>query len=67
MRIEEVMKSQLREKEENCEKLEAEIVSLRHKVDKFNKKLKSSQMLDDILNIQRSPYEKTNLGYAGEI
>jgi hypothetical protein len=27
-RIEEVMRSQLKEKEENCEKLEAEIVSL---------------------------------------
>ena len=32
----------------------------------LNKNLKSSQTLDDILSHQRSPLDKSDLGYAGE-
>jgi hypothetical protein len=64
--VEEVLNNQLKEKEENCEKLEAEIVSLRKELDKLNKNMKISQTLDVILSSQRSPYDKTGLGYMGE-
>jgi hypothetical protein len=69
-RIEEVVRSQLKEKEENCEKLEAEIVSLRKElektIDQLNRSLKfgkSTEILDNILSFQRSPFIKTGLGY----
>jgi capsule polysaccharide export protein KpsE/RkpR len=69
-RIEEVVRSQLKEKEENCEKLEAEIVSLRKELEKTTNQLsrslkfgKSTEILDNILSYQRSPFIKTGLGY----
>jgi hypothetical protein len=65
-----VVRSQLKEKEENCEKLEAEIVSLRKElektIDQLNRSLKfgkSTEILDNILSFQRSPFIKTGLGY----
>jgi hypothetical protein len=68
--IEEVVRSQLKEKEENCEKLEAEIVSLRKELEKTTDQLsrslkfgKSTEILDNILSYQRSPFIKTGLGY----
>jgi hypothetical protein len=69
-RIEEVVRNQLKEKEENCEKLEDEIVSLIKELEKTTNQLnrslafrKSIEILDNILNFQRSPFIKTGLGY----
>jgi hypothetical protein len=68
--IEKVVRSQLKENEENCKKLEAEIISLRKElektIDQFNRSLKfekSIEILDNILSFQRSPLIKTGLGY----
>jgi hypothetical protein len=60
------LKNQIKEKEESCCKLEAEIVDLRKKVEKSNKFLNSSIILDEIMEGQRSPYDKSCLGYKGE-
>ena len=60
------MKKQLVMKDEDCEKLKGEIVTLKKEVVSLNKNLKSSQILDDILNHQRSPLDKSGLGYGGE-
>jgi hypothetical protein len=65
-RVEEVLKDKINEKEESCHKLEAEIVDLRKKVEKSNKFLNSSKILDDLLESQRSPYNKQGLGYKEE-
>jgi hypothetical protein len=65
-RVEELLKNQINEKEESCHKLEAEIVDLRKKVEKSNKFLNSSRILDEILESQRSPCDKSGLGYKGE-
>jgi hypothetical protein len=65
-RIEELLKIQINEKEESCCKLEAEIVDLRKKVEKSNKFLNSSRILDEILESQRSSCDKSDLGYKGE-
>jgi hypothetical protein len=40
------MKIQMTKKEEECEKIEEEVVSLRIEVDRLNKKLKNSPVLD---------------------
>jgi chromosome segregation ATPase len=61
-RIEELLKNQINEKEESYCKLEAEIVDLRKKVENSNKFLNSSLILDEILESQRSPYDKSGLG-----
>jgi hypothetical protein len=65
-RIEELLKIQINEKKESCCKLEAEIVDLRKKVEKSNKFLNSSRILDEILESQRSSCDKSGLGYKGE-
>ena len=65
-RVEELLKNQINEKEESCDKLEAEIVDLRKKVEKSNKFLNSSKILDEILESQSSPYDKSGLGYKRE-
>jgi hypothetical protein len=65
-RIEELLKNQINEKEESCCKLEDEIVGLRKKVEKSNKLFNSSQILNENLESQRSPYDKSGLGYKGE-
>jgi hypothetical protein len=65
-RVEELLKNQINEKEESCDKLEAEVVDLRKKVEKSNKFLNSSQILDEILESQRSPCDKSGLGYKEE-
>jgi predicted nucleic acid-binding Zn-ribbon protein len=51
-RIEELLKDQINEKEESCHKLEAGVVDLRKKVEKSNKFLNSSKILDEILESQ---------------
>jgi hypothetical protein len=68
--MEEVVRIQLKENEENCEKLEDEIVSLRKELEKstthLNRRLKfekSTEILDDIIKFQISPLIKTCLGY----
>jgi hypothetical protein len=65
-RIEELLKNQVNEKEESCHKLEAEVVDLRKKVEKSNKFLNSSTILNEILDSQRSPNDKSGLGYNKE-
>jgi predicted RNase H-like nuclease (RuvC/YqgF family) len=65
-RIEELLKNKLNEKEESCHKLEAEVVDIRKKVDKSNKFLNSSTILNEILDSQRSPNDKSVLGYNKE-
>jgi hypothetical protein len=65
-RVEELLKNQINEKEESCDKLEAKIVDLRKKVEKSNKFLNSSKILDEILESQRSPYDKSGLGHKEE-
>jgi hypothetical protein len=65
-RIEELLKIQINEKEDSCCKLEAEIVDLRKKVEKSNKFLNRSRILDDILESQRPSCDKSGLGYKGE-
>ena len=65
-RMMEEMKKKLVMKDEDCEKLKGQIVSLKKEVDLLNKNLKSSQTLDDILSHQRSPLDKAGLGYVGE-
>jgi len=62
----EEMKKQLVMKDEDSEKLKGEIFYLKKEVDLLNKNLKSSETLDGILNHQRSPLDKSGLGYAGE-
>jgi septal ring factor EnvC (AmiA/AmiB activator) len=64
--VEELLKNQINEKEESCDKLEAEIVDLRNKVEKSNKFLNNSKFLDEILESQRSPCNKSGLGYKEE-
>jgi hypothetical protein len=65
-KIEEVMKIHMMKKEENCENLEEEVSSLRVEVDKLNKNLKRSQVLECILSCQISPFNKAGLGYIGD-
>jgi uncharacterized protein YydD (DUF2326 family) len=60
-RLEELLKDQINEKEDSCHKLEAEVVDLRKKVEKSNKFLNSSKILES----QRSPYDKSGIGYKG--
>jgi hypothetical protein len=55
-RVEELLKNQINDK------LEAEVVDLRKKVEKSNKFLNSSRILES----QRSPYDKSDLGYKEE-
>jgi len=65
-RSKEETEEQLAKKNNECERLEEEIVLLRKKVEGMNKILKSSQALDDMLSYHRSPFDKSGLGYVGE-
>ena len=63
----------MREKSQECERLEEEVVSLRKNLEKSQRELlmntpliKGSEQLDQILNAQRSPIIKTGIGYEGE-
>jgi hypothetical protein len=62
-RIEELLKNQLDEKEESCQKMEVEVIDLRKKKEKF---MNNSTILDEILDIQRSPNDKYGIGYNKE-
>ena len=68
--IEELLKNQVNVKEESCHKLEAEVVDLRKKVEKsntHNKFMNNSTILDEILDNQRSPIDKSGLRYNKEV
>ena len=65
-RIEEVLKDKLDEKEEQCQKLETEVVGLKKASEKSNACVEfrnNSIILDEILDCQRSPFDKSGLGY----
>jgi hypothetical protein len=40
---------------------------LRFEVDKLNKNLKIFEVIEDILNCQRPPYDKSGFGYIGKV
>jgi hypothetical protein len=61
-RIEEALKEQLEEKDNIIGNLEAEIVTLRKDIQKKNMQ-NSSKVLDDIINSQKSHFDKFGLGY----
>jgi hypothetical protein len=66
-KIEKVILKQLSDKKQVCEKLEAEIKLLKSELEKEKKGSKfenSSKILDEILSSQRSPNNKTGLGYT---
>eukprot|EP00253_Pinus_taeda_P002679 PITA_02679 len=64
------LQTQLDEKEKSLKKLECEIVGLRKEIEKTKalnlKFFKGSETLDEIINVQRSPLNKTGLRYNGE-
>ena len=65
--IEEVILQQLNDKKQVCEKLEAEIKLLKSEIQKEKKGSQlgnSSNILNEIISIQRSPKNKTGLGYT---
>ena len=59
---EEDLKEQLEEKDKAYQQLEVEVVELKKKA-KAHVKM-SSSILDEILESQRSPFDKTGLGYG---
>ena len=69
-RIEEELKDLLDEKENSCQKLEIEMVDLKRKVEANNnvhERLKNNSIiLDKILDSQKSPFDKTRIGYKKE-
>jgi hypothetical protein len=69
-RIEELLKNLINEKEVSCHKLEVEVVDFRNKVEKSNTHIKfmnNSTILDEILDSQRYPHDKSGLGYNKEV
>ena len=64
------MKELLDEKEKSCQNLEIEMADLKGKVGVNNNahgRLKNNSIiLDKILDSQRSPFDKTRLGYKKE-
>jgi hypothetical protein len=69
-KIEDILKQQLSEKKARCEALEEEIVKTRKEMEKFKRlyhqnlpSIKASKGLTSILNQQRNPKLKSELGY----
>jgi hypothetical protein len=63
------VRNQLNKNEESCHEMEAEVVNLRKKVENSNTQIKflnSSMTLYEILDSQRSPNDKSDLGYNKE-
>jgi hypothetical protein len=50
-------------KENECDNLEKEVMTLRFEVNKIKTNLKSSQVLENILKSQRPYNDKSGLGY----
>ena len=65
-RMKEAMENHLEKKDGECKMIKEEIDLLKKEVDHLNKSLKSSQTLDDIESHQRSPLDKSGLGFACE-
>jgi hypothetical protein len=65
--IEELLKIQVNEKKESCHKLEVEVVDLIRKENKSKRFMINSTILDEILDSQRSPNDKSSLGYKKEV
>ena len=68
-KIEEILKNQLEEKEQTIQRLEMELVGLRKKGEKHDALVKfkdSSIVLGKIMVCQRSPFDKSGLGYKKE-
>ena len=64
-RKKEVLKDQLETKGKAYQMLEEEVVELRKKAEQSEAHVKtSSSILDEILESQRSPFDKTSLGYG---
>ena len=62
---EEDLKEQLEEKDKAYQQLEAEVVEPKKKAEQSEAHVKtSSSILDEILESQRSPFDKTGLGYG---
>jgi hypothetical protein len=64
-------KTQLQKREEEDERLKDEVVGLKENMKRlktqqrtYDKFRKSTEVLEDILNCQRSPYDKTGIGYG---
>jgi hypothetical protein len=62
-RIEEILRSQLAEKEKMIERLEAEAITLRKYLQKKDMQQDSTKTLDKIINNQRPYYDRSGLGY----
>ena len=63
------MRNHLNKTEESCHKMEEEVLNLRKKVENSNTQVKflnKSMILDEILDIHRSPNDKSGLGYNKE-
>ena len=60
------MNIKLKEKDDICEKREAEIVSLRKELEQVKRSWQSSLALDNILNTQKSQHDKSGIGFKGE-
>eukprot|EP00253_Pinus_taeda_P021501 PITA_21501 len=65
-RREDLLEANVKEKGETCEECEAEIVSLRKKLEQIKKGFKSSQILETILKNQKPQHEKSGIGFKGE-
>jgi hypothetical protein len=62
IRIEEILRSQLEEKEKTTGSLEAEIVSLKKCLQKKDMQQKSTIILDQIISSERPSDDKSRLG-----
>jgi Mg2+ and Co2+ transporter CorA len=63
-RVDKLLRSQLKEKEDVCKSLESEIVFLRKELEGSHTNIKFEKIsttLNEILDFQRSPFEKTSL------
>jgi len=65
-RREDFLNIKLKEKDDICEKREAEIMSLRKKLEQIKRSWQSSLTLDNILNTQRPQLDKSGIGFKGE-
>ena len=72
-KIEDMLLQKIKDKTQEQEKLEEEVVCLRKKLENAQRKVStnssqttSSGKLNEILDAQRSPLIKTGLGYEGE-
>ena len=71
--MEDILLKKIKDKNQEQEKLEEEVVCLRKKLEQDQRELsmntpwmKSSEQLEKILNAQRSPLIKAGIGYEGE-